>query len=166
MVLLLATHHSMLRWSRAYLVMVDPDTVSTIQSDGITAPDVLRVEAGDMDVLDDDIAGAVADSEALALDNASTSYSNDALVAAHVERCAAGIIIGAAHERATRAGIRDGQLASRCASLANGDPVTAARSSGGAFGASKVPGAVNEDGSSRAVSDPGPQPVKRDELSV
>jgi hypothetical protein len=37
---------------------VDPDHVGTIDGDGITTPDVVRVQLGDLDVLDDDVVGA------------------------------------------------------------------------------------------------------------
>jgi hypothetical protein len=49
--------------------VVDPDYVGTIYGDGIAAPNVLRVQVGDVDILDDDVAGAADDAEALALND-------------------------------------------------------------------------------------------------
>lgn len=49
--------------------MIDPDKVSTVKSDCISTPDVLRVEFGDVDVLNDDVLGSVGDAQALATDN-------------------------------------------------------------------------------------------------
>jgi hypothetical protein len=37
---------------------VDPDHVGAVDGDGITAPDVVGVQLGDLDVLDDDVVGA------------------------------------------------------------------------------------------------------------
>lgn len=55
---------------RTYLDMVNPHLVAAVQGDRITAPDVLRVELSNVDVLDDDTAGAICDPETGALDDA------------------------------------------------------------------------------------------------
>lgn len=55
---------------RTYLDVVNPHLVTAIQGDRITAPNVLRVELGNVDVLNDDIAGAICDPETGALDDA------------------------------------------------------------------------------------------------
>lgn len=34
---------------------VDPDQVGSVNGDGISSPDVLWVDVGDLDVLDDDV---------------------------------------------------------------------------------------------------------------
>lgn len=51
------------------LDVVDPDEVGAVQSDGITTPDVLRVQVGDPNVLDDDVRSTALDVKTLALDD-------------------------------------------------------------------------------------------------
>lgn len=63
-----------------YLDVIDPDHITAIESDGITTPDVLRVELGDVNVLDDNVAGTIGDIEAFALDNAFGAGSNQSLI--------------------------------------------------------------------------------------
>lgn len=60
--------------------MIDPNHVTAIESDGITTPDILRVELGDVNVLDDDVASAVGNVEAFPLDNAFSARSNQSLI--------------------------------------------------------------------------------------
>lgn len=57
--------------------MVDPDLVSAVQSDSITTPDILRVQFGDVNVLNDDIADAVGQTQPLAPDDTSTANADD-----------------------------------------------------------------------------------------
>ena len=54
--------------------------VGAVKSDGITAPDVLGVQLGDLDVLDDDIVGTRDDTETLALDHTAAALADDGLL--------------------------------------------------------------------------------------
>lgn len=88
-------------WSRSigsgdssYLDVVDPDHVSVIQGDGITTPDVVRVEVGDVDVLDDDVLCARDNSQTLALDNTSAAAADQRLVGLDSDAQKTGIVVG------------------------------------------------------------------------
>ena len=50
--------------------MVDPDEITSFQSNGIAAPDVLRVQLSDVDILQNDVLSAH-NTETLALDDTS-----------------------------------------------------------------------------------------------
>lgn len=77
------------------LVVVDPDLVGAVEGDGIATPDVLRVQVGDVDVLDDDVLCSAADAEALAHDDALVSDTDDTLVASKVNWLSGCIVVGA-----------------------------------------------------------------------
>ena len=64
----------------SYLDVVDPDHVRAGKSNGIAAPDVLRVELGDVNVLDNHILDAVGQPDALALDDTFRTRADDRLV--------------------------------------------------------------------------------------
>lgn len=53
----------------SYLDMINPDKVSTVQGDGISTPNVLRVQVRDMNILDNDVAGAADHLKTLPLQN-------------------------------------------------------------------------------------------------
>lgn len=57
--------------------MIDPDIVCTVQGDGIAAPDVLRIDVGNGNILNDDIGSTIYDAQALTLDDTTGSISND-----------------------------------------------------------------------------------------
>lgn len=59
-----------------YLDVINPDEVSTVQGDGITTPDVLRVQICNMDVLDDNIAGTTDNLQALSLNDTGATRAN------------------------------------------------------------------------------------------
>jgi hypothetical protein len=60
--------------------MVNPNKICVIKGDSITTPDVLRVKVGNVNVLDNDILGTLCNVEALALDDALASYTDETLV--------------------------------------------------------------------------------------
>ena len=60
--------------------MVNPDVVSLVKGDGVSTPDVLRVDVGDLNVLDNDVLGTVDNAETLALDDTVAAFTNDRLV--------------------------------------------------------------------------------------
>ena len=66
--------------SLPYLDMVDPDHVGPCQRNCVTSPDILRVELGDVDVLDDDVGNTVSHPEAFALDDTVRTRAENCLV--------------------------------------------------------------------------------------
>ena len=60
--------------------MIDPNVVCSSQSNRVTTPDVLRVELGDVNVLDNHILDAVGQPDALALDDTFRTRADDRLV--------------------------------------------------------------------------------------
>lgn len=73
--------------------MIDPYEISVIQSNGITSPDVLRVEVGDHDVLDDDIGRAADDPQSLADNNTAAALTDKRLVAPHSDAQDASLVV-------------------------------------------------------------------------
>jgi len=67
------------------LDVVDPDEIRAGEGNGITSPDILWVELGNVDVLDDDVLGSICDSETLSTDHCVGSDTNDGLVGAEVD---------------------------------------------------------------------------------
>ena len=61
--------------------VVNPDHVGAVDGDGITTPDVLRVDLSNADVLDDDVLDAASHAETLALHNTLGALADDRLVA-------------------------------------------------------------------------------------
>lgn len=125
--------------------VVDPDQVSVVEGDGITAPDEARVEVGNMNVLDDDVLGAH-DAQALALDDALVSNTNQTLVRADLDAQNTGLVVldgdllGVGLVVVTPIVLVDGQLALRASS-----PGSTSRLGGGTLGAGEVDGAVEVD---------------------
>jgi hypothetical protein len=77
--------------------MVDPDHVGVVQGDGVAAPDVLRVEVGDVDVLDDDVLDAADHPDALALDDALVANADEGLVGLDGDTENTGLVVLDAH---------------------------------------------------------------------
>lgn len=74
--------------------VVDPDQISAGQGDGITTPDVLGVQLGDADVLDDDVLHAVGEVETLALDDSRGAIAEDGLVGGDLDGVQTGVVVG------------------------------------------------------------------------
>lgn len=62
------------------LDVIDPDEISSGEGDGISSPDVLWVELGNVDVLDDDVLGSIGNSETLSSDHSIGTDTNNRLV--------------------------------------------------------------------------------------
>lgn len=73
--------------------VVDPDQISAGQGDGITTPDVLGVQLGDADVLDDDVLHAVGEVETLALDDSGGPITEDGLVGGDVDGVQTSVVV-------------------------------------------------------------------------
>jgi len=65
---------------KTYGNVVDPDIVCSIQGDGISAPNIFRVDIGDLNVLENDVLSSIHDPQALAFDDTLGTIANDCLV--------------------------------------------------------------------------------------
>lgn len=159
--------------------MVDPDLVRVVEGDGITAPDVLRVQIllrsafgqgqlsrdaeahRNVNILDNHVLVAVAHSQTLALDDTLVADTHDALVRAHVQGRQRGIVVLARHPGSSITVILNPGLTlggSAAADRRGGHAAAFAR--GGALGADEVPGPVDEDHAGLIVGDPLHQPIQ------
>lgn len=81
--------------------VVDPDQIRSGQSDGITSPNILRVQLRNANVLDDDVLDTVGHAKTLALDYSRCSITKDGLVRGDLDGVEAGIVIGDGHSGST-----------------------------------------------------------------
>ena len=65
---------------QTYSNVIDPDIVCSIQGDGISAPNIFRVDIGDLNVLENDVLSSIHDPQALAFDDTLGTIANDCLV--------------------------------------------------------------------------------------
>lgn len=139
--------------------MVNPDVVSVVEGNGITTPDVLRVELSDVNVLDDDVLGTN-DSETLATDDTLGANADQGLVGANLDTQNTGLVIldvdlgGVGLVVAAPVVLVDGSLA-----LGSSSPGGTTSLAGGTLSANEVDGAVEVDDSGGGVTE------VRDELS-
>lgn len=141
--------------------MVYPDEVGAGEGDGVAAPDVLGVEVGDVDVLDNDIFGAVRDAEALALNHTRGPDADDGLVAADIDAGDTSLVVGHGDGGCARASVAvraparlvDGVLAAVAGAGVGGG--AAASLGHAAFGADEVVLLVEDDDAGRGVGEPG-----------
>jgi hypothetical protein len=52
-----------------YLDVINPDHISTVQGDGIAAPNVLRIQVRNVNILNNDVAGTADDLQTLSSDD-------------------------------------------------------------------------------------------------
>ena len=139
--------------------MVNPNVVGAIQVNGITAPDVLRVKLGDMDVLDDDVFGIVGHAKSLATEDTSTTDTNNGLVRGNRQAFQTSVIISAFRRWIVTAPVRtvclDGVLAGAAAGIGVRD--TALAVSAGVLAADEVELFVYEDHPGSVITQPGLQ---------
>lgn len=83
--------------------MVHPNQIRTVESDGVSAPDVLRVELRDVDVLDDDVLGSVGNTETLPANHSGSTDSDERLVRSEVDGRRASIVVSHSDGRSTAA---------------------------------------------------------------
>ena len=67
--------------------------VGAVESDGITTPNVLGVQLGDLDVLDDDVVGTGNDTETLALDHTAAALADEGLLGRNSDAKHTGIVV-------------------------------------------------------------------------
>ena len=139
--------------------MVNPNVVGAIQVNGITAPDVLRVKLGDMDVLDDDVFGIVGHAKSLATEDTSTTDTNNGLVRGNRQAFQTSVIIGAFRRWIVTAPVGtvrlDGVLARAAAGV--GVRNTALAVSTSVLAADEVELLVYEDHTGSVITQPGLQ---------
>lgn len=132
--------------------VVDPDQVSAGQGDGITTPDVLGVQLGDTDVLDDDVLHAVGHAQTLALDDSRGARAEDGLVRGDLDGVQTGLVVsdrdGGSVGLVVGAPVVlvDGLLASGACS-----PGSTSGLGSGALGSGEVEGLGQDDDASRGV---------------
>lgn len=107
--------------------VIDPDHIGSVQSDGITTPDILRIQVlsqksaaasalqkrltnRNVDVLEDDILHAIAEIEASSFDHAGTAHADDTLVTSNPDRVAGCIVVRTSLPGCTT-GVHDPELA-------------------------------------------------------
>lgn len=131
--------------------MINPDEISTIQSDAIATPDILGVDIGDSEILKDDV-GRADQPKTFAFDG-STTFTHEGLIAADGDAENTRIVVGNGHGRGVGLVVGapvilvDGNLA--------GGRSTPGRTSGrrrGALGAGEVVSTLNDDDTGDIVS--------------
>lgn len=159
--------------------MVDPDSVGTVECDSVASPDVLRVQVRDVNlgvsvrlgderahwtyVLDDNVAISTTNTQTLADDDTRSANTDNALVAANIDRGPSRVVVGAGNPGTTGSitGILNPGLACRrAARTLRGPVVTAALGGCRALGVAEVPGAVDHDDTRRAVCEPCLEPCR------
>ena len=97
---------------------VDPHHVCTIQRDRIAAPYIVRVQLGDLDVLNNDVVlklvstyvgwlskwgtyGARNDAKTLALDHTAATLTNDSLLGSNSDAKLSSVVVGDGSRRST-----------------------------------------------------------------
>ncbi|CAH0057350.1 unnamed protein product [Clonostachys solani] len=134
--------------------MIDPDQISVVDGDGITAPDQAGVEVRDVDVLDDDVLRAAHNLQALALYDTRATDTHKRLVAANRDCAHSGLVIGDADLGGVGlvvvapAVLVDGLLARRSRSVRS-TPCRRDRT----LGSGEVKGLGQEDHAGRAVTE-------------
>jgi hypothetical protein len=73
--------------------VINPDIARSIKSDSITAPNVLRVELANGDVLDDNVGNATSKTQALSKKHATLASTNDGLVALDLDRVESSLVV-------------------------------------------------------------------------
>jgi hypothetical protein len=145
----------------SYLAVIDPDLVGSHQRDGVSTPDVLGVELGDVNVLDDDVLGATGEPQSDSTDDSLAANTNDRLVALDLKRGERGGVVGHRDRRVVGVGapVRavDGILTTVAGtSVTRG---TAARGSDSARRTNEVVLLVENDNTGGGVGEPRLEPM-------
>jgi hypothetical protein len=74
--------------------VVNPDHVGTVNGDGITTPDVLRVDLSETDVLDDNVLDVASHADTLALNNTLAALTNQRLVGLDSDSEYTSLVVG------------------------------------------------------------------------
>lgn len=149
----LITRDEHLTTNEVDLDVINPDVVGTIESNGITTPDELRVQLSDVNVLNDNIANT-GQTETLTTNNTLTANTDNRLVRPNINTLNASLVVRTSGSRvaATPVGVIDGILASAAAGVGLGDTALAVGAL--ALCAEVVELLVDEDGTRSAVGQP------------
>lgn len=107
-----------------------------------------------MNVLNDNILVPTPNTQPLTLEHALTADANNALVRTDIQGRTSSVVVRARHPGAIVTAVLNPSLALRSAAFAGRGSGAAALAGGGAFCAGKVPGAVDQNRTGSAVSDP------------
>lgn len=137
--------------------MVDPNLIRAIKGDRITTPDVLRVQLSDVNVLNNDIADTILQSQTLAPNDTRAANANDGLVRRHIDALDGSLVVSASGGGITTApvGVVDRVLAATTAGVGGGDAALAVGTL--ALGAKVVELFVDQNHSRGAIGQPGGQ---------
>lgn len=72
--------------------MINPDLVGAIERNSITTPDILGVEVGNVDVLDDDVLDTTTHSQTLALDTSLVTHTENGLIRGNINRSPSSLV--------------------------------------------------------------------------
>lgn len=87
------------------LDVVNPDEVSAIQSNSIATPDVLGIQLRNVDILDDNVACTIANTQTLAANNTRAANTNNGLVGGYINTLDGSLIISTGEGRVITAPI-------------------------------------------------------------
>lgn len=74
--------------------VINPDHVGAVNGDGITTPDVLRVDLGETDILNNDVLDVASHADTLALDDTLAALSNQRLVGLDSDSEHTSLVVG------------------------------------------------------------------------
>ena len=84
----------------AYSNVVDPDQVGVVNGDTVSTPDVLGVDVGDGNVLDDNVSGAANEAQTLTLDHTGRAFTEDGLVRVDGDTEGTGVVAAETYQLA------------------------------------------------------------------
>jgi hypothetical protein len=129
--------------------------LTAVDGDGITTPDVLRVDIGETDVLDDNVLDAVGHADTLSFDDTLVALADKRLVGANSDTNDTSLVVGDAGDLGrgllvvvTPSVLVDGDLACRASS-----PGAATSRGGLTLTASEVEGLGEDNGAGLAITE-------------
>lgn len=138
--------------------MIDPDHIAIVQGDGITTPNVLWVEIGNVNVLNDNVGCAANNTQTLALDDSLAAVAEDGLVGCNHHAEDGSVVVSDSDRRGIRLVVAapvvlvDGILTGRATSVGVG---TASLCGSGALGVGKVKGLAQDNDSGLRITEVG-----------
>jgi hypothetical protein len=135
--------------------VVDPDEVCAVDGDGITAPDVFRIDIGEAYVLDDYVLCVTDDADSLALNDALGALADEGLVGSDGHAEHAGFVVRDAVDFGRGGLVVDAPvvLVDGLLTLRAGAPGGAAGAGDGSFGAVEVEGLGQDDDAGGGVAE-------------
>ena len=151
----LVTEDNVLAGNKVGGDVVDPDHIGAVNGDGITTPDVLRVDLSETNVLDNDVLDVASHADTLALDDTLGALSDQRLVGLDSDAEHTSLIVGDAADLGSI-----GLVVVAPSVLVNGDLASGAGTPWAATGggsltlsASEVKGLGEDDNTGRRVTE-------------